>query len=237
MNEYGENERLLSKKGDEGGESSFVLREGRRLLIGCEIPPRFALILMMGLLVGAALLRFEPPDFHKTGVPKTDPTVGSVSVSKHDTEDPNILDSLHGLKALAPRESAALGDKLEGAATEIELEVEDARPKSEFEGTGTPPNVIFILLDDVGMNDLGYLSTDLKGVSPFIDKLAEEGIKIERYYTNHICTPARVSATEIKGLLPSSNSLLGINVDYWNEQQVVYIYIYPQVAYPYVFSL
>lgn len=197
MTEYGENERLLPKKGDEGGESSSVLRESRRLLMGCEIPPRFALVLMMGLLVGAALLRFEPPDLHKTSAPKTDQTAGSVSVPIHDADDPNVLDSLHGLKAVAPRESAALGGKLGGPATEIELEVEHAGPKSEFEGTGTPPNVIIILLDDVGMNDLGYLSTDLKGVSPFIDKLAADGIKIEKYYTNHICTPARVSATEI----------------------------------------
>lgn len=198
MVEYGENERLLPKKGDEEGESPSVLRESRRLLMGCEIPPRFALVLMMGLLVGAALLRFEPPDLHKASAPNTDPTVvGSVSVSKHGAEDANVFDSVHELNTVEPREYATLGEELGGEATEIELDVAHTGENAEFEGTGTPPNVIFILLDDVGMNDLGYLSTDLKSVSPFIDKLAEEGIKIEKYYTNHICTPARVSSTKI----------------------------------------
>lgn len=61
-----------------------------------------------------------------------------------------------------------------------------------------PPNVIFILLDDVGMNDIGYTSTDgLATVTPFMDSLAYQGVRISEYYTAHLCTPARVS--EIRG--------------------------------------
>lgn len=56
-----------------------------------------------------------------------------------------------------------------------------------------PPNVIFILIDDVGMNDMGPTSTDLSVATPFIDSLAENGVRLSRYYTNHLCTPARVS--------------------------------------------
>lgn len=57
-----------------------------------------------------------------------------------------------------------------------------------------PPNVIFILLDDVGMNDIGYTSTDgLATVTPFMDSLAFQGVRISEYYTAHLCTPARVS--------------------------------------------
>ena len=55
------------------------------------------------------------------------------------------------------------------------------------------PNVIFILIDDVGMNDMGATSTDLSAVTPFMQSLAEEGVLLLRYYTNHLCTPARVS--------------------------------------------
>ena len=60
-------------------------------------------------------------------------------------------------------------------------------------GDGRSPNVIFILIDDVGMNDMGARSTDLSAVTPFMQSLAEEGVLLSRYYTNHICTPARVS--------------------------------------------
>ena len=55
------------------------------------------------------------------------------------------------------------------------------------------PNVIFILIDDVGMNDMGASSTHLSVATPFMESLAEDGVLLSRYYTNHLCTPARVS--------------------------------------------
>ena len=65
-------------------------------------------------------------------------------------------------------------------------------------GVDSPPNVIFILVDDLGMNDLGSTSTDIAVATPFIDSLADDGVRIIRYYTNHICTPARVSRCSAK---------------------------------------
>lgn len=55
------------------------------------------------------------------------------------------------------------------------------------------PNVIFILIDDVGMNDIGHRSTDLQELAPFMDSLSSEGVRLTKYYTNHLCTPSRVS--------------------------------------------
>ena len=70
----------------------------------------------------------------------------------------------------------------------------DAGLKKQSEvGAEKAPNVIFILMDDVGMNDLGPFSTDLSFATPFIDSLSDNGVRLSRYYTNHICTPARVS--------------------------------------------
>ena len=69
-----------------------------------------------------------------------------------------------------------------GDAEQQQNEVVEARP----------PNVIFILVDDMGMNDMGPSSTDLSMVTPFMDSLADEGVRISRYYSNHLCTPARV---------------------------------------------
>lgn len=58
---------------------------------------------------------------------------------------------------------------------------------------GQPPNVIFIMIDDVGMNDIGLESTDLAQITPFIDSLIQGGVHLTKYYTNHFCTPSRVS--------------------------------------------
>lgn len=55
------------------------------------------------------------------------------------------------------------------------------------------PNIVFILADDFGYNDIGYHaqehSSDMK--TPCLDQLASEGIKLENYYVQPICTPTR----------------------------------------------
>lgn len=47
----------------------------------------------------------------------------------------------------------------------------------------TLPNILLILADDMGHNDIGYYSTDIKGLSPFIDSIAGKGILLSNYYT------------------------------------------------------
>lgn len=42
----------------------------------------------------------------------------------------------------------------------------------------TRPNVFFIMIDDMGWNDIGYQSTDLSAVTPNLDSLAAAGIKV-----------------------------------------------------------
>lgn len=68
--------------------------------------------------------------------------------------------------------------------------------EGKFHGS---PNVIFILIDDVGMNDLGKYSTDIMQLTPYLDSLAHAGVTLTNYYTNHICTPSRVSASKAFG--------------------------------------
>ena len=53
------------------------------------------------------------------------------------------------------------------------------------------PNIVFVLVDDWGYNDVGYRSSYLSWTTPTIDKLASEGIKLENYYTSYYCMPAR----------------------------------------------
>ena len=51
------------------------------------------------------------------------------------------------------------------------------------------PNIVIIVVDDVGWHDIGFQSYDIR--TPFIDKLANEGVKLENYYVQSVCTPSR----------------------------------------------
>ncbi|XP_046885355.1 arylsulfatase I [Hypomesus transpacificus] len=52
-----------------------------------------------------------------------------------------------------------------------------------------PPHLIFIMVDDQGYGDVGYHGSDIH--TPVIDQLAGEGVKLENYYVQPICSPSR----------------------------------------------
>ncbi|MCC6884095.1 MAG: sulfatase-like hydrolase/transferase, partial [Verrucomicrobiales bacterium] len=56
---------------------------------------------------------------------------------------------------------------------------------------GEPPNIVFILVDDMGYADLGAMgATDIR--TPNIDRLAAEGVKMTDFYANApVCSPTR----------------------------------------------
>ena len=55
------------------------------------------------------------------------------------------------------------------------------------------PNIVFVLVDDWGWNDVGWRSSYMDWTTPNIDRLASEGIKLENYYSAYYCIPARTS--------------------------------------------
>ena len=55
----------------------------------------------------------------------------------------------------------------------------------------TQPNVIILLADDLGWADLGFRGSDIQ--TPNIDRLAAEGLHLERLYVMPICTPTRAA--------------------------------------------
>jgi arylsulfatase A len=57
--------------------------------------------------------------------------------------------------------------------------------------SAAPPNIVFILVDDMGYADIGCMGAkDIR--TPHIDRIAAEGIKLTNFYANApVCTPTR----------------------------------------------
>jgi arylsulfatase A-like enzyme len=53
------------------------------------------------------------------------------------------------------------------------------------------PNIVLILVDDMGFSDLGCYGSEIK--TPYIDALAHNGIKFSNFYNNSRCCPTRAS--------------------------------------------
>src|ERR1051325_5286691 len=56
----------------------------------------------------------------------------------------------------------------------------------------SPPNLIFILCDDLGYGDIGcYGARDIR--TPHLDRMARQGVRFTDCYSNApVCTPTRV---------------------------------------------
>lgn len=54
-----------------------------------------------------------------------------------------------------------------------------------------PPNVIYIVADDMGWKDAGFRGSDIK--TPNLDKLAATGATLEQFYVLPMCTPTRAA--------------------------------------------
>lgn len=70
---------------------------------------------------------------------------------------------------------------------QVENEADQTSPGKS--PVSSSPHIIFIMTDDQGFNDIGYHSLDIK--TPVLDKLAADGVKLENYYIQPICTPSR----------------------------------------------
>ena len=55
---------------------------------------------------------------------------------------------------------------------------------------GSRPNIVFIMSDDMGWNQPGF-NGSTKGLTPNLDKLAGESLKLTQFYTHSVCAPTR----------------------------------------------
>ena len=78
----------------------------------------------------------------------------------------------------------------------VALLVPLVRPAVSSDGDGStgdakPPHILLILVDDLGWRDVGYHGSVIK--TPNIDKLASQGLTLEDYYVQPVCTPTRAA--------------------------------------------
>ncbi|XP_044126079.1 N-acetylgalactosamine-6-sulfatase [Bufo gargarizans] len=74
---------------------------------------------------------------------------------------------------------------------------------------GTRPNIILLLMDDMGWGDLGVFGEPSKE-TPNLDRMASEGILFPDFYTaNPLCSPSRASL--LTGRLPIRNGFYTTN--------------------------
>ena len=72
------------------------------------------------------------------------------------------------------------------------------------ESTEPPrPNIVYFLADDLGWTDVGWHGSEIK--TPHLDRLANGGAKLERFYVQPVCSPTR--AALLTGRYPMRHGL------------------------------
>lgn len=95
---------------------------------------------------------------------------------------------------------AAVGKSASPAAAQTE------KPAAQAPASGNPPNILFIMADDVGWFNIGaYNRGMMAGRTPNLDKLAADGTLFTDYYAEASCTAGR--ANFITGELPIRTGL------------------------------
>ncbi len=78
-------------------------------------------------------------------------------------------------------------------------------PIEDKEKQSGKPNIIVIVADDAGWNDVGYHGSEIK--TPNIDQLVSEGVELDQFYASPVCSPTR--AAFITGRPNSRYGILG----------------------------
>ncbi len=95
------------------------------------------------------------------------------------------------------------GEKWAADDNQVDEKLAELRKKNNEK----PPNIIYILLDDVGFGEIGMpdMAVTRGYKTPRISALAKEGLSLQRMYSEPSCTPTRVAM--MTGRLPSRTGL------------------------------
>ena len=92
----------------------------------------------------------------------------------------------------------------------------------------TPPNIVYILADDLGWKDVGFHGSDI--ATPNLDRLAATGAELEAFYVQPMCTPTRAALLTGRyplryglqtGVIPSGGRY-GLATDEWLLPQALH---------------
>ncbi len=76
-----------------------------------------------------------------------------------------------------------------------------------------PPHILVILADDLGWHDVSYHGSEIE--TPQIDRIAREGVELDRFYVQPVCSPTR------SGLMTGKSPLrLGITTPISKNQEM-----------------
>jgi arylsulfatase B len=116
------------------------------------------------------------------------------------------------LSTVPPDYKAPVIDDRVGTIPEvIEPDVSIVIPVKKINQQKTPPNIVIILADDLGWGDVGFHGSEIK--TPNIDKLARDGVILDRYYVAPICSPTRAGL--MTGRYPDRFGLRQVVVRPW----------------------
>src|SRR6185503_20680276 len=97
------------------------------------------------------------------------------------------------------------------------------------------PNIILILVDDMGYSDLGSYGSEIH--TPNLDRLATEGVRFTQFYNNSICAPTRASV--LTGQYPHKAGVGYFNINlglppyqgYLNKESLTFAEVLKQGGY------
>ena len=75
----------------------------------------------------------------------------------------------------------------------------------------SPPHILFMLADDLGWIDVGFHGSKIN--TPTIDSLAKEGVILDNYYVQPLCTPARGAL--MTGRYPIHTGMVNVPLLLW----------------------
>ena len=101
------------------------------------------------------------------------------------------------------------GERWKTEDVALDAKLAEFREKND----GKPPNIFYILIDDIGFGDLGSKTLNvIRGYeTPNINQFARDGMRMARMYTEPSCTPTRVAF--MTGRQPHRNGMGNTSVD------------------------
>ena len=88
-------------------------------------------------------------------------------------------------------------------------------------GATERPNVVIVVADDEGWGDIGWNNPEVK--TPNLNKLAAEGVRLERFYVNPICSVTRAALmTGMHTLRTGVENFRGLDLKYQTLPQALH---------------